>query len=331
MLGEIRAGRLAPVYLLHGEESFFIDKLTEALQATVPEEARDFDFSVYYGADNPTDEVIGDLRRFPLMAEKHLVMYKEVQSAHMAKNQLSKIAEALKAPVPSTVLVITWKGEALGATADIVKAVKKLGGVSLASNKLKEYELGPYITDYCQSARVKIDRKAADMLKDYVGADLTRLSHDIDKLVVAGGGQPITPELIEKNLGVSKDFNNFELVKAISMRNYGQCIRIVDYFERNPKQNPVIMTEAVLFRFFTHMMLAYYAPDKSERGLMDYLGFRSPYQLTDLKQAMPRYTANAVFRILHALRVMDVKAKGGSNQKDTDLLREFIYQVFTLR
>lgn len=333
LMSEIRAGRFAPVYLLMGEEPYFIDALTEVLRARVvpTAEARDFDMDIFFANDTQIDDVAGAARQFPLMGEKKLVMLKELQSMQNGKNNLAKIAPIAAKPMSSTVLVVTFKGEPLGATHEFVKAVKKGGGVIFTSSKLKEWELNAHITDYCKERKINIDRRAVEMLKEYVGADLSRLATDIDKLIVAGGGAPITPELIEKNIGFSKDFNVFELVNALSVRDYVRCMRIVDYFERNPKDNPVIKTVALLFRFFSHLMIAHFSREKSDAALMAQLGYRSTYQLKDIKPALKNYSAMSVFRIIHALRKLDAQSKGiGSMQKDYSLLRQFVYEAFTL-
>lgn len=333
MISEIRASRYAPVYLLHGEEPYFIDKLAEALQQhVVPDaEARDFDLTIFYGADSSIDDIAGAARRFPLMSKCQLVMLKELQSMPDGRSRLARLAPLAVKPSPSTVLVITLKGEPLKSSHEFVKAVKKGGGVIYQSDKLHDWELNSFITDYCKSRRLGIDRKASEMLKEFVGTDLSRLTRDIDKLMVAGGGDTITPEMIERNIGISKDFNNFELIRAISRRDYAAAMRIIDYFERNPRQNPVVMTVSLLFRYFSQLMLAHYAPDKTERGLMSQLGFSNPYQLTDIKAGLPNYTAASVLRIIHSIRILDAQSKGiGSMQKDYSLLRQFIYQAFTL-
>ncbi len=333
LMSEIRAGRYAPVYLLSGDEPFFIDAITDALQQRVvpDEEARDFDLTVFFGADSSIDDVAGAARRFPVMGSRQLIMLKELQAMNDGKGQLNRLAPVAAAPSQTTVLVITYKGEPIKATHEFVKAVNKGGGVVFQSMKLREWELNAHITDYCRSKKVTIDGKAAEMLKDYVGNDLSRLSRDIDKLIVAGGGSMITPEMIEENIGISKDFNNFELIKAISLRNYAKSMQIVDYFERNPKQNPVVMTVSILFRYFSQLMLAHYAPDKSDRGLQVQLGLSSVYQLTDVKAGMQRFTPASAMRVIHALRKLDARSKGiGSMMKDYALLRQFVYEAFTL-
>lgn len=332
-MAEVRAGRFAPVYLLHGEEAYFIDRLTEALQQRVvaDESARDFDSIVMYGQDSNINEVAGAVRRFPVMSDRQLVVLKELQTMNDGRNQLSKIAPLALKPSPTTVLVITLKGEPLKATHPFVKALAGGGGVNFRSDRLKDWELMGFIADLCGERRVTIDRKCVELLKDSVGADLSMLARQVNKLIVAAAGNPITPELIEEHVGISKDYNNFELIRAVSQRDYAKAVTIVSYFERNPRSNPVMMTIPLLFRFFSQLMLAHYAPDKSDRGLMGQLGFHNPYQLTDVKAGMQRFSANSAFRIIHALRLFDAHVKGiDSVQNEYALLRQFIYEAFTL-
>lgn len=330
---EIRAGRFAPVYLLQGEEPYYIDKIIELLSArVVPDaEARDFDLHNFFGADTDVRRVLDTSRQFPLMGDRQLVMLREAQSMPNVRNELEKLAPYVKSPVQTTVLAISLKAEPLKASSELVKAVKAVGGVVFDSPKIKEWQLGPVITQYCKDACIRIDPKATEMLKEYIGADLARLFGEIDKLMVATNRAPVTPESIERNIGISKDYNNFELVTALAVRDYARAMRIVDYFERNPKQNPVIMSTAILFRFYSNLMLAHYAPEKTERGLMAQLGFHSPYQLKEITAGMRNYSARSCLAIIHALRVLDCRSKGiGSMQKDYQLLKEFIYQAFTL-
>ncbi|MBD5232267.1 MAG: DNA polymerase III subunit delta [Bacteroidales bacterium] len=333
LMSEVRAGRFAPVYLLHGEESYFIDRLAEALQQRVvsDEAARDFDSVVMYGQDSNMAEVAGAVRRFPVMSDRQLVMLKELQTMNDGRNQLTKLAPLVQNPSASTVLVITLKGEPLKPSHAFVKALEKGGGVNFRSDRLRDWELNAFITDLCAEHRVRIDRTCVELLKDSVGGDLSVLSQQVRKLIVAAGGEPITPELIEEHIGISKDYNNFELIKAMSLRDYAKAMTIVDYFQRNPKTNPVLGSLPLLFRYFSQLMLAHYAPDKSERGLMAQLGFHNPYQLTDVKPGLQRYTAGSVLRIIHALRMLDAHVKGiDSMQNEYALLRQFIYEAFTL-
>ncbi|MCM1319097.1 MAG: DNA polymerase III subunit delta [Muribaculaceae bacterium] len=333
IIADIRAGKYAPVYLLQGEEPYYIDKIVELLSdRVVPEaDARDFDLYNFFGADTDIRTVIDTARQYPLMGAKQLVMLREAQSMNNGRNELEKLAPYAGHSVPSTVLVITYKNEPLKATSALIKAIKSSGGVIFTSDKVKEWQLDKIIVDYCKGKKISIDAKSAQMLKEFIGNDLSRLFSEIDKLIVANGNSPITPECIEKNIGISKDFNNFELVNALAAKDYVRCMRIVDYFEKNPKQNPVVVTTAMMFRFFSNLMLAYYAPDKSEHGVMAQLGFHSQYQLTDIKKGMQNYSARSCFNIIHELRLLDCRSKGiGTLQKDYTQLKEFIFKAFTV-
>lgn len=332
ILADIRKRQFAPIYLLSGPEGYFIDRIAEALQTlVVSEDAKDFDLTLVYGADTNGASVANEARRFPMMGEKTLVILREAQAMHDAKNQIEKLASYAAAPAPSTVLVIAWKGEPLKASSALVKNTIKNGGVVFESQKPKEWQLEKYLEDYCRDKNIRIDHASVALLVSSIGNDLSRLFGETDKLLIASGGEPITPALIEKNIGISKDFNNFELVAALSQRNYPKAMQIVSYFEGNPKANPTIVTATVLFNFFSNLLLAHYAPDKSERGLMAQLKFHSPYQLTDINRALPMYKAGNCIRIIHAVREFDCRIKGiGSVEKDYDLLKELIYKIFTL-
>ena len=333
IIADIRAGKFAPIYLLQGEEPYYIDKIVELLSdRVVPDaDARDFDLYNFFGADTDLRTVIDTARQFPLMSDKQLVMLREVQSMQNGRNELEKLAAYVDHAVPSTVLVVTLKAEPLKATGALVKAIKKSGGVIFTSEKVREWQLDKIISDYCKEKKVAIDNKSIQMLKEFIGNDLSRLFGEIDKLAVATGNAPITPESIEKNIGVSKDYNNFELVNALASKDYTRCMRIVDYFEKNPKQNPVIVSTAMMFRFFSNLMLAYYAPNKSDDGLMAYLGFHSKMQLKDISQGMRNYSARSCFNIIHELRLLDCRSKGiGTLQKDYTQLKEFVFKAFTV-
>jgi DNA polymerase-3 subunit delta len=266
-----------------------------------------------------------------MMAQKTLVMLREAQGMRDAKSEVAKLEAYFAHPTDTTVFVLTWKGDPFKSTNALVKAALKNGGVIFESQKPKDWQLDTLISDYCSSKQISIDHKSVELLKDSIGNDLKRLYSEIDKLLIATSGAPITPEVIERNIGISRDFNNFELTRALSVRDYNKAMQIVNYFERNPKQNPAIVTAALLFTFFSNLMLAHYAPDKSDKGLMTQLKFHTSYQLTDVKPALKRYSALSCMRIIHAIRDYDRKSKGvGSLQKEFPLLKELIYKIFTL-
>lgn len=333
VMADIRNSKFAPVYLLQGEEAYYIDAIAGALaERVVPDEGdRDFDMTNLFGAETSINSVADAARRFPVMAERQLVMLREVQAMTNGRAEIEKLASYAAKPSERTVLVITFKAEPLKATSALVKAIKKGGGVVFTSEKVKDYKLFSHIMDYCKDRKVKISRAAAELLGEYIGTDLARAFSEVDKLTVAAPGAPITPELIEKNIGISKDYNNFELIKAIANKNYPAAMRIVSYFESRPRTNPVVMTVSLLFRYFSQLMMAHYAPEKTPAGIMRQLDFHSSWQMKDIEPGMRNYKAGSVMRILHALRLLDCRSKGiGSMQNEYALLRTFIYEVFTL-
>lgn len=333
IIADIRKRQIAPIYILSGEEGYFIDKIAELLEKMlVTDDSCDFDFTVVYGADADGTGVVNEARRFPMMSDKQLVILREAQSMRDARNQLEKMASYAASPSPSSVLVICFKGDVIKSTSSFVKKTIASGGVVFESNKPKDWQLENFVTDYCKERKVTIDRNATALLVSSIGNDLSRLFSEIDKLLIASDkGTPITPEVIEKNIGISKDFNNFELVAAISGRNFPKAMQIVNYFKSNPKQNPTIVTGTILFNFFSNLLLAHYAPEKSERGLMAQLKFRSPYQLIDINRGLPNYGAWSCTRIVHAIREFDCRSKGiGSVEDSYDLLRELVFKIFTL-
>lgn len=332
-MADIKKGKFAPVYLLQGEEAYYLDKIQNALAENVvkDEAAQDFDLTNLFGADTHAINVLEVARRYPVMSPQQLVMLREAQAMTNARNEVEKLAPYAEKPAKGTVLVIVFKGEPLKASSALVKAIKAGGGVVFTSDKVRDYQLLSHIIDYCNDRKINISRQAADLMGAYVGTDLSHLFSEIDKLTVAAPGEPITPALIEKNIGISKDFNNFELITAIANKDYAKAMLIVKYFESRPKANPVVMTVTMLFRLFSQLMLAHYAPDKSTRGLLQQLDLKSDYQLKDVTAGLRNYTAGRVMRILHELRLLDTHSKGINSMQDSyALLREFIYKVFTL-
>lgn len=327
-------GNYAPVYLLMGDEDYYIDKIVDALEErVVPEDEKDFNSAVFYGADVDVRQVISRAQQFPLMAERQLVMLKEAQTMEKAKTRLEMLVPYVKHVNDSTVLVITFKGDSLAATSQLVKTIKAEGGVVFKSDRLKDYQLATPLSDYCKEKKVKIDDRSLNLLCEYIGSPLSKLFGEIDKLIVATGPQrAITPELIEAVIGISKEYNSFELIKYISVRDYPRAMRIVDHFSRNTKQNPGVMVVAALFNYFSKLFIAAISKDKSDAALLQELDLKSSYALTDYKNGIRNYKAGVIDSILHSIRSIDVMSKGvGSTQNEYDLLKELIFKIFTFR
>lgn len=335
-IADIRRQRFAPAYILIGEEPYYIDALADALQdQVVDEDAKDFDQHVYYGADVELETLMTTARQYPLMSDLKLVMLREAQSITGGARQYEKL-ERLFSNLPSqTIFLFAWKGDK-GPTerSKWVKEAVAHGAVVLLSPKVKEAALPKLLAEYCSEKGISIDPKAAAMMSEAVGADVKRLFTEVDKLIsgASQGEKPaITPELVEKAVGVSKEYNNFELVKAINSKDWNRSMTIARYFVKNSKQNPLVVTASMLFNNFSRIIVAHYLPDKTPQNIMREMGFRYDSQVKELGMAMRQYNAASCLRIIGALRDFDRKSKGvGSLQKDSDLFIDLIFNIFTL-
>lgn len=328
ILKDIRNKNFKPVYFLMGEESYFIDLITDAIiENALTDDERDFNQTIMYGSDvDNYGTVVNAAKRYPMMAQRQLVVVKEAQQI----SNIELLSFYLKQPLASTILVINHKH-------GVVKSKKLLSeveqvGVLYESKKLYDNQLPAFINNYVAASGCTIENKAMQMIADFIGSDLNRLTSELDKLRISMGeaNTRITPDDVERNVGVSKDFNNFELLNAIVTRNVVKANQIVNYFERNPKSNPFVVTISVLFGFFSNLMIAYFATDKSEQGLMQELKLRSTFQARDYVTAMRNYNAFKCIDVIALLRQYDARSKGigaTSNTTEGELLREMVYKI----
>lgn len=327
ILQDIRNKTFAPVYFLMGDEPYYIDLICDTIVANaLSESERDFNQTILYGADiEDFGIVINTAKRFPMMAQHQLVVVKEAQMIR----SIESLTYYLQKPLRSTILVICYKGSYK--SKKILAEIGKVG-VLYESKKLYENQLPAFISNYLAEKRMTIDPKASAMMADFIGADLNRLTGELDKLAITlpEGQTRITAESVERNIGISKDFNNFELLNAIINRNVYKANLIVRYFEQNPKNNPLVVTISVLFNFFANLMLCYFAPDKSENGLAGELKLRSAFQARDYIVAMRNYNAFKCIEIIDCIRRSDAKSKGvnsGAMSQDSDILREMVFRI----
>ncbi|MDE5790215.1 MAG: DNA polymerase III subunit delta [Muribaculaceae bacterium] len=333
ILASIKKGNdLSPVYILMGEETFYIDRIVEAFENhVIPESDKDFNQTIFYGNDSDIDFIVSTCQQFPVMADRKLVILKEAQTMHQAKSQLEKFAPYVSRPNPTTIFVIAYKGDNLNATSKLLKATNSSKAIIFKSEPVKEWQLAAHIKDYCNSLGFAIEEKATAMLCDYIGGPLSKVFGEVNKLVmIKGGEKKITALDIENHIGISKDYNNFELIKAVSCKNYPQTMKILKYFEKNPKTNPTVVTNSMLFSFFQKLSIAHYLPDKSEKAMMEGVGARSSWQLKDVKEGLRYYNPRQSVNAIHYCREFDTKSKGvESYQNEYDLLRELIFKIFT--
>ena len=330
---EIKGGTFRNIYVLQGEEPYFIDRLQELIiETALDEDQRDFNLSVFYGNNANVREVISTCQQYPTFSERKVVVVREAQLIAKQpghKNDLDLFAAYAERPLPSTILVICHKEGALKSKPfmDALKSSKC--GVTFDSNKVREgRDLDAMIQGYANSLGCTIDNKATSMLADHIGTDVARLYSELDKLSILTEDKNITPLLIEQNIGISKDFNNFELEDALSRRDAAKAFRIVDYFERNPKNNPTVVSVIWLFSFFSGVLLASTARDKSPEGVMAAIGSRSSWRARKLIEATRMYNTRSLVNIIGYLRECDTRSKGiGSRQDQYALLKELIYKI----
>lgn len=331
---KIRKKEFAPIYLLMGEEDYYIDRLSEIIEINaVPEDEKDFNSAIFYGADTDIRQVISRAQQYPLMAERQLVFLKEAQTMFNAKREIEKLSSYVSHTNKHTVLVVTFKGDCLNVNSELVKAINASDGVVFRSERPRDYQLAGPVADYCREKNVQIDDKGISLLCEYIGSPLSKLFGEIDKLIVASGdSRRITPELIEAIIGISKEYNSFELIKSISMRDYPSSLKILSYFSKNPKVNPGVMIIATLFNYFSKLFIASITKDKSDLSLMQELDLKSSYGLTDYKNGLRNFSPASIDSIIHAIRETDAKSKGvGSSQNEFDLLTELLFKIFTIK
>ena len=327
VFSELKKGIFRPVYYFMGEESFYIDKLTEYIaENALPEEERGFNQTLFYGLDTTVDTIVNAARSFPMMSERQVIIVKEAQ---LLKN-IENLSTYLKHPQSTTVLVFAHKNGSLDKRKKIAAELERVG-VVLEFKKVKEEYLPVFVNNYLRGKGLVADAKCVSLLCESVGSDLNRLAGEIDKLSLSlpAGSVVVTPELVEENIGISKEYNNFELQNALVVKDAYKANKIVNYFASNPKKNPIQLTLAILFGFFSNVMMAYYAPDKSEKGVAAFLGLRSTWGVGDYMVAMRNYRATHVMEILHRIRLTDARSKGadGVTVPDGELMRELLFFI----
>ncbi|MCI5662789.1 MAG: DNA polymerase III subunit delta [Mediterranea sp.] len=328
VLKELKNKQYRPVYYLMGEEDYYIDLIADYIADHVlTEMEKEFNLTVVYGADTDISAIINAAKRYPMMSAYQVVIVKEAQ----AVRNMEELTYYLQKPLPSTILVLCHKHGVLDRRKKLAAEIEKVG-ILFESPKVKEAQLPLFINSYMKQKGVDCDPKAAAMLTEYVGADLNRLTGELEKLIITlpKNLTRITPEQVEQNIGISKDYNNFELKSALIEKDVLKANKIVKYFAENPKTNPIQMTLSILFGFFSNLMLAYYAPEKTEQGVAAFLGLKSPWQAREYLLAMRRYNGTKTMRIIGEIRYADARSKGvgaTSNTTDSDLLRELIFFI----
>ena len=324
----IRKQEYAPVYLLMGEEPYYIDRVSEYIADNVlTKDEQDFNQTIIYCTrETAVGDIVNCARRYPMMAKYQVVIVKEAQNLL----KLDELAIYAQSPLSTTILVICYKNGTVDKRKKLVPAIEKVG-VVFESKKLKDGMLPQFIMDYLRRKQVSIEEKACQMLADNVGADLNRLVGELDKLALslAEGEMRITADLVEKNVGISKEFNMWELRDSVMRRDVLKANKILYHFDQNSKANPPVMVVSMLFNLFALIMQAFYSPDRSEQGLMKHLELRQSWQVRDYMAAMRLYTPMKTMQIIGKLRETDARLKGinRGNLTDADIMHELLFFI----
>ncbi|MBP5307247.1 MAG: DNA polymerase III subunit delta [Paludibacteraceae bacterium] len=337
ILNDLAQKKYRPVYLLMGDEPYYIDLISDYVQNNVlSEDQKGFDLLVLYGDQTSQAEVAAAARRCPMIAPLQVIIVKEAQILFKPKgpsggtddgtNALQFYAEK---PSPTTLLVLCYKYGKLDVRKKLYSAVSKCG-VIFESPALRDYQVVPWIQKYADAKKIPITPKATFLLAEHVGTNLSRLVGELEKLsiVLPKENPSITPELIESHIGISKDYNNFELQNAIGMRDVQRTMRIATYFGKNPNANPIFPTISVLFGFFYNLLIFHYSQDKAnDQAMASRLGC-NPHFIPDYRQAARNYSARKCMQNISILREYDGKGKGiGSTADNAELLKEMMFRL----
>ncbi|MCU0472655.1 MAG: DNA polymerase III subunit delta [Bacteroidales bacterium] len=329
IISDLKKRIFKPVYFLAGEEPYYIDLITDYIEESVLSEAdKSFNQAVFYGEDTTVPAIIETSRRFPMMSSHQVVIIKEAQS-------LKKIEELIlyvEKPLSSTILVINYKYKVLDKRTKLYKALEQ-HAVYFESARLRDYQVPAWIEKFLMIKGIKADPSASAMLTEYLGTDLHKIANELNKLIITlPEGKPvITNTLIEKNIGISKDYNNFELQKAIGEKNILKANMIVHYFAANTKDNPITLSIASLFSYFSKILTYHYLTDKSKNNVAAVLKV-NPYFVKDFETAASKYNISKTVGIISLLRTYDMKSKGYGDlsSEPGDLLKELIFKILHL-
>lgn len=328
IIKDLSPNKLKPVYLLHGTEPFYIDIFTEKIQEiAIPDHEKGFNEYVLYGKDISIGDVINYARKFPMMAEKQLVLVKEAHAISdlSSKDNLALLETYVKNPLESTILVLSF-GKPQDERKTWVKAFSAKGEIH-NFKKMYDSEIPEFISELCKEEDIKISPKAIQLLAEHLGNNPQAISNEIDKIKInLKEGEGIDADIIEKYVGVSKDFNVFELQKALIDKNATKAFQIANYFGANAKDHPVTMNVISLYNFFSKVLYIYGLGNRPDTELSRILGV-NPYFLKDYKRAAQSYSLPQLRKAIRALRVADAKSKGvdAGNASESDLYKELIY------
>ena len=326
LLANLKAKKYKNTYFLAGEETFYIDLISNYIEEHVLENAdKVFNQKVLYGRDIEINALISAAKQFPMMSNHTVIIVKEAQDI----KKIEELKSYVDQPLASTLLVLCYRGKKLDRRKGLFKSLQK-NGIYFESNKLYENKIPEWITSYLCSKDYSIGNKSSAMLTEFLGNDLSKIAGELDKLcIIAPKGSEITDKLIEENIGISKDYNNFELQDAILNKDFLKANKIIKYFEANPKKNPLVVTLSVLYNLFSKLLIYHGLKDKNPKYVAQSLGV-NPYFVKDYQKGAQNYSLKKSVKALDVIRITDVKSKGYNNQSTShaDLLKELIFKIF---
>ncbi len=326
IIRELKTKNYRPIYFLMGEEPYFIDLVTSYIENNVlSEEEKTFNQMILYGKDTDVPNIINTARRFPMMSSHQVVIVREAQSLA----RIEDLIHYVNAPLASTILVVNYKYKKLDKRKKLFKEIEKKG-VILDSRRLYEDKVPSWIGSYLMPSGKKIDPKAAMILTEFLGNDLGKIANELDKLILIlpAGEDIIYPKHIEENIGISKDYNNFELNNALGQRNVLKANRIINYFASNQRSNPLTLSITSMYFFFSKLLNYHFLKDRSRRNVASILKI-DPYFVKDYEGAARIYNPAKTVKVISLLREFDLKSKGFGNVSTThgDLLKELVYKI----
>lgn len=330
VLKQIKNRDYKPVYLLHGDESYFIDLVSDLIEQSVLTDAqKGFDQTVLYGKETDFSTIVNTCKRYPMMSDYQVVIVKEAHAMKWGDDEL--LQKYLEHPTPTTLLVFAYKHASFDKRKKTYKLLDK-AGVIVESKKIYDDKVAPWITQQFDATKRKIHPQAAAMMAEYLGSDLSKVANEIEKLLLNVDPQAeVSVADIERNIGISKDFNVFELNSALAKRHSLKAYQIVDYFAANPKSNPIQVIIGALGGYFTKVLKYHYLPDKTGQTAAKELGVH-PFFLKEYEIAARSYHRRKVFDVIHVISEYDLKSKGlgvGAHTSSGELLKELIYKILS--
>jgi len=325
ILSDLKAKKYQPVYFLMGEESYFIDFISDyIINEVLNDTEKEFNQTVLYAKDIDVQTVISTAKQFPLMGKRTVVIIKEAQQL----KKIEQLENYLNNPQESTILVFCYKYKSLDKRKSIYKILSKKA-VLFESKKLYDNQVPAWIVNYLSSKQYKIGHKASHLIAEYLGNDLNKISNELEKLmIILPANSEITSESIESNIGISKDYNNFELTNALAKKDIIKSNRIANFFSKNPKENPLVVSVGVIFNFFQKVLLYHTIIDKSSNNVARLLKI-NPYFIKDYQIAAKNYSKSKSIEVIRLCRTYDMKSKGVDNHSinDGELLKEFLFKI----